>query len=193
MALIPTINITQADNGVFITLYDTTGIYDVNSNPGGYGNPPANPDVIDITAATLELLIMAADGTYSTVYGPTSVVSGTPPAQTFPTDDITNSIDITVDLDDGYYKAIYVVTASAVDYTATEYFTFYADARCCFKQKALAVENCNCDCSGKKLDLIEMHIALEAIETAAADENAVNVYNAIAYAEKLCRNCCGCH
>jgi len=193
MALIPTINITQADNGSLITLYDTTGIYNVSTNPGGYGDPPANPDYTDVTAATLELQLMGSDGTFTTVYGPTSVVSGTPPLQTFPTDDITNSINIAEDLDDGYYKAIYVVTASAVDYTATEYYTFYSDARCCFKKKALAVENCPCNCDDKKMALIEAHIALLAIETAAADENSVDVYNAIAYMAKICKDCgCGC-
>jgi hypothetical protein len=173
MALIPTINITQADNGSYITLYDTTGIYDVSTNPGGYGTP--NPEDTDVTAATLELQIMGSDGTFTTVYGPTSVYT----AGVFPTDDVTNSIDISEDLDDGYYKAIYVVTASAVDYTATEYFTFYSDARCCFKKKALAVENCPCNCDDKKMALIEMHIALLAIETAAADENSVDAVGVV--------------
>lgn len=190
MALDLKINITQADNGAFITLYDTTGAYDAGTNPGGYGAP--NPATTDLNAATLQLYKMNEDGSYTSVYGPTSVYT----AGVFPTDDTTYGLDITLDLEDGYYKAIYTVTDGAVspeeNYSVTDYFTFYADARCCFKQKALKVENCKCGCSEVKLSLIEMHIAIEAIETAAADDNAVNVYNAIAYANRLCGCDCGC-
>lgn len=47
MALIPKFSISQVENNpALLVIKDTTGVYDVTTNPGGYGTP--NPDQSDL-------------------------------------------------------------------------------------------------------------------------------------------------
>jgi hypothetical protein len=192
MGLILDFNIEQSDDGSFFTVYDTTGIYDAVTNPGGYGNPPNNPDVSDFISATLTLKKLNRDGLFETVLT----------ENVYPT--IPNALNqgyvINQQLEDGYYECVLEIedgiTLDIIE--KTKYFTFYASSRCCFKKAALALDGCGGACKEKKLNLIELHIFLDAIEASAEDTSLSNsggieVYKNIEAMKKLCTKCgCGC-
>lgn len=192
MALVLDFNIVQEEDGSFYTITDLTGVYDVTTNPTGWGAP--NLDIASVTIATVDVQLMDEDGNFASVLtaGEKDVLD----LPNFPNDS-DGDIEKTVVLEDGYYKAIYYVTDGVTTYTTTKYFTFYSSFKCCYKKIALAVGSC-CDNQAKKLKLLEANVVLNALETAAAEQSpttggGLEVYKTIEYSEKVCQSCgCGC-
>lgn len=163
-----------------LTFTDTTGIYNVTTNPGGYGAP--NIDSTDITDATISIytpnstvpyiitfvittgnidsaIITNPDGTTNNVT--TNIV--TTQGLTFPFSTVLGSGSLAIDetwiggtedeaLTDGIYTIVYEVSDGSNEYNTTVYTLSKCNATCCItKAYANLDSDCGCDDSGLKV------------------------------------------
>lgn len=113
MALTPTISACLKNKCSDISITDTTGVYDVTTNPGGYPNPAG------VTAASLTITL--PDGT---IMAPVDVLSQ------IPADPITGSFtfnDISVP---GYTDGVMTILYEVTDASGTHPYTFTALFTC---------------------------------------------------------------
>lgn len=171
MALIPKLSVCQPNDCQKLWLWDSTGTYDVSTNPGGYGAP--NPDATAIVNAVIKVyppgysvpivftftiltgVITAAtrtdpNGTVTTV---TSSLNTTafPWTDTVPfilTSDLLN-IGESQSLESGNWFFEYTITNNSINYynTSTDTFIFCV-AECCVNKMLLKVDDCDCGCGG---------------------------------------------
>ena len=64
MALTPKLSYEERNDNCLLTITDATGIYNAETNPGGWGTP--NPDPVDVTVFDLDIIITISDGTETT-------------------------------------------------------------------------------------------------------------------------------
>lgn len=163
-----------------LTFTDTTGIYNVTTNPGGYGAP--NPASNNVNGATISIyapgstvpyiitfvittgnidsaIITNPDGTTDNVT--TDVV--TTQGLTFPFDAVTGTGALLIDetwiggtedesITDGVYTIVYEITfEDTTTYNTTVYTLSKCNACCCItKAYANLKANCGCDDNGLK-------------------------------------------
>lgn len=137
MALVPTINVCVKTACSVLTFRDTTGIYNITTNPTGYGSP--NPIVGDFDTATLT--IIAPDET-EYVLDLISLDAGFPSNNrdyeyTIPYTSIGNRTNI----EDGYWQFIYTITTNSdIQYIASKTAIFTCNSECCVKAMLLDID-----------------------------------------------------
>ena len=142
MALQPKISTCIKNDGCSaIILNETTGVYDADLNPGGYGAP--NIAVGDVTET--HIFVTLPDGTIVDITDPVGL----------PTSDSELEYEITAsaldmdNIEDGLYVIEYTVTDGITTYTTgTKYFLYSCNVDCCVSKmfaKIATVTSCQCD------------------------------------------------
>lgn len=185
MALTVRATVEQNDNGTLLRITDTTGIYSLTNNPNGYGAP--NPEWADATAITLTFEKMDEDSVFTTE-ATEDIFPMIIPVDYF---SLQEPYELALTLSDGWYNITYTVTIDAVDYEYVIEKAFYADIRCCYKNKALAAAGCKCNCKDKIMALLELKVNIDAIQAASDADNGLAVIDALEAAALQCSNC-GC-
>lgn len=177
MALAPTISICY-HNCKTLQITDTTGLYNVDSNPGGWNAP--NAAMSNVTKIEISI-----NGTITNL---TTLLPATV------TGNFTMSLS-DLGLADGFYDFIYTVYYSTgtpavpttVTYNLTEFIT--CSARCCIDKLVLRLSDNHCDCSdGELIDTITDAEAmlLSAQTSAAACGNRTQAINTLKTVQSIC-------
>lgn len=187
MALIPTIQLCLTSTCDVLTFSETTGVYDVSTNQGGYGTP--NPAIADFVSAVL------------TVTDPDGVEYEIDLFDDFPTSntDATYTIDLAdlggrTSIEDGYWQFEYtLVDDEEEEYTATKSYFFYCQTRCCVNKLLARISTCETclddKVNNKKImDYIKAKAFLGALENAAGCFNEDAFDNILSIINKICRN-----
>lgn len=178
MALSPTFHVALKTTGTNFYFTDTTGVYNVDSNTGGYGDP--NNEGSEITSAIIRITD-PNDETYD--YDVTSQIPDT----------VTGEIDFTAfngDWDDGLYTFEYIVTGSQTTNTKiTKIFTPKVD--CCVDQVlAKFVENFTCDdCYDEYMEVIKVMYLRDALHIAGLMKNKTQISNTLTLLTSICELC----
>lgn len=184
MPLTPTISACLKNKCSDISITDTTGVYDVTTNPGGYPNPHG------VTAATL--LITLPDGTPMPIVDVLSQIPADPITGTF----TFNDIEIP-NYTDGVISIIYTI----VDGTGTHQYNFSAlytcKARACVDNMwaDVACKTCsgNCDLADIIDDANLAEGLLRGLESGAVCCDAACVDKILSTITRLCEwNNCNC-
>lgn len=136
MALIPTINVCVKTACSVLTFKETTGTYNVTTNPGGYGTP--NPITGDFVTAVLT--IIAPSGTQYDV-DLIDLSAGFPSSNvdfeyTIPSAQIGSRTNI----EDGYWQFIYTINDGVDTYIASKTSIFTCNAQCCVNSMLLNID-----------------------------------------------------
>jgi len=137
MALELKLKVDSDKTSIFI--FDASGIFDANDNPGGYGAP--NPEIADFDTAIVEIFIPGA------TVGITIDVFPTLPNITDTGFGIL-ATDLGLDvIMSGIYKIIYTVHDANTDtnYSVTCYVLLTADIECILDLEVSKIEACNLD------------------------------------------------
>lgn len=200
------------------TFTDTTGVYNVTTNPGGYGTP--NIESTDVTDATISIytpgstvpyiitfvietgniasaIITNPDGTTDDIT--TDVV--TTQGLTFPFSTTFGSDSLLIDetwiggttdesITDGVYTIVYEVTDGTNTYNTTVYTLSKCNACCCIS-KAYANLNSNCGCDDNGLKTVQR---ADAFLQSAVNAANLGMYEAsqtnVEKALEICTNNC---
>jgi hypothetical protein len=201
MALIPTISACL--NGCTgITITDTTGFYNVTTNPSGWNDVltvyRVGPSTPNVQSATLTFTLNSATTPFLTVDVTTIVENAIFPTFDLhsyaPVDSAGNSI-----LADGSYTIRYtIVDSDDVTYITDTVIAVYCNVACCVANKAAAVasELCNdCDSQAYEDFLIADGIlqALKAVAECSGESEFLKLLNKL---QRLCGTSttggCGC-
>lgn len=177
---------------------ESTGVYDSNGNPGGWGNP--NYDVSDVIDA--RLIIVLPDGTSVTIDSNSSV----PVFPTLP-DSTGNSIfNVTSTmlgvsgLEDGIYNITYQVDLNSVfgqtiQAQVTIYQLLTCNIKCCVDKLVAKIPDYNCDCSNPAVENALLAQALySALCCAGKCGNLTAVDNLLETLNRICDSTdCGCN
>ena len=184
-----------------ITITDTTGFYNVTTNPFGWNNDltlwRTDADDPYVTAATISISLNGGDPTVVNVLS--TVQQAVFPVYTLyeyaPVDSSNNST-----LQDGYYNIIFTVKDSNDEVYETEIeFVVYCNVACCVSKLAakVAQELCNdCDSDAYNDFLIADGI-LQSLKAVAESKGTAEFSKLLTKLQKLCNqttgNCgCGC-
>jgi len=191
MALIPNINLCVQSGCTELIFRETTGIYNVTTNPGGYGTP--NPNADPAAADSVVLVITSPDGIEYTLD-----MAG---LSSFPNDNTEFEYSIPLSLigdrtviEDGYWQFTYTVTFSAVSYSVTKSYFFYCNANCCVSKMLSAISltditDVNNSKNNKNIEkYIRVKTLLESIKGAANCGNETQFNKIITLINKFCRN-----
>jgi hypothetical protein len=144
MALIPNISACLKNKCSDISITDTTGVYNVTDNPGGYGTP--NDEGSEVISAILDITL--PDGSVVTE----DVTSQIP-------DTVTGDIefnDISIpNYTDGVISILYTVNAASGTYTYTYTALFTCKARACVDNMWADVACRTCSGSCDLADIID--------------------------------------
>lgn len=211
MALVPKICLVESGDASYVQLYDNTGTYDVDVNPGGYG--PPNPPSTDIVSAQI---VFEFDNIANPITLDFDISSGivgtvTKTDQLGNVETLTNS-DFNIDLfpfpsnDPMQFPASFFIPAATIipdQYVTITYtvatandtfanvFTFLLNSvSCCCLQKAwlkYAQGKCN------DVDPIKIQNAMNGLLAENAVGNLPAARNELKILNKLCAGCgCGC-
>lgn len=193
MSLKLNFDICQSTSCKWFSFKETTGIYDTNSNPGGWGSP--NPELVDGTNATLVITLPGSTT-------PTSVDI----SSYFPSDDNTFSINITNtdlglgvndSLPGGIYQITYNVTVETSVYSKTKYIIISCQYDCKIEQllSDLVISECCLECDNEDFDKVVYLKTLLCIAKQAAEcgnlnraQEAINTLDNLLSGIKKC-NC----
>jgi hypothetical protein len=168
-----------------LTFYETTGIYNVDTNEGGYGapNPDANPATQDAT-----IKITDPDGEEYTITLETFPTNNEDSGYELPLSSIGNRTSI----EDGYWQFLYTVTIAGTPYTATKSYFFYCESECCVAKLLAKIEPDECGCDEKNNKRIDNYTKartyLASLKNAASCFNENNFNTIKELLAKLCRN-----
>jgi hypothetical protein len=179
MALVPSINVCVRDACSTIIFKETTGAYNVTTNPTGYGAP--NPTVVSVTAAGLTVTPPSGAG-----YSIDMLAEG------FPTSNEDLEFELTdTPYEDGLWTFVYTVTSGATTYTATYSALFHCTITCCVNKMLLDIDTeCDCDeLNSKKIqEYTKAKAFLDALKGYAycgSTEKFDNIYTIL---QRMCGN-----
>lgn len=186
--------ITESDDATSFSVKETTGIYDVSTNPTGWGSP--NPTIGSATAATITLsqLTDAATNTYTdavtvSVYPTLPNVTETEVVVT--AEDFDYGTDAT--FPDAVYKIIYSVTSNAGSITpVTQYRAFTSILDCNIKQLSDRVSICTCNCDGLNEQLRGVMYYRRLLSAAICCGNVLAIMKYIEKLTHMLSSCNGC-
>jgi hypothetical protein len=201
MALTPTIS-TCLNGCISITITDTTGFYNVTTNPGGWNDSSTvyriGPSTPNVQKAELAFTLNSASTPFLTVDITTTVQNAV-----FPTFDLYTYAPVDIfgnsTLADGSYTIKYTVTDNNdIEYITDTLIVVYCNVDCCVAKKAAAVasELCNdCDSQAYEDFLIADGIlqALKAVAECSGESEFLKLLNKL---QRLCGTSttggCGC-
>lgn len=189
MALIPNFTVCPKRGCSTLIFNETTGIYDVDLNLGGYGTP--NPATTDVT--TWSIIVTLTDGTIVTITDPVGL----------PTSNSDLEYEITagaLDLDtitDGLYTIEYTVTVGATTYTSgTQYFLFTCNIDCCINKMFARIPSTSCECDSPLMKNALYARALQlGLKANAGCGDTAAIDDLITKLNKICgfsQSDCGC-
>lgn len=193
MAFEVNFTISENCNCKQLTFVDTTGTYNVSSNPTGWGTP--NPDITDAHYGELEITSPAGVVTIIDVVGTGDFPNG---GNTASLVILNTDLGYTEDekLPDGVWKFKLTYGESSITDvigSTTVWKMFLCQAKCCVANMfaALPVTECNCDSS--KLDnAIFADRMLTALKYAAQRGDTSKFTNLLTLVNNLCSDDCGC-
>lgn len=140
MALELSIDLCLRNNCTELLFSDTTGVYSLTGNPGGYGNPNTSTQEID----TLTLVVTDPDGNVYTL-----TESNLPD---FPTDndDFTYALPLNLlgnrtSIEDGYWTFRYTINTADNSYTVILGKVFTCSINCCIQKMRDKIRLKSCD------------------------------------------------
>lgn len=178
MALAPTFDVSLKTTGTNFYFTDTTGVYNVDSNVGGYGTP--NDEGADITSAIIRITDPSGE-TYD--YDVTNQIP----------DSVTGDVDFTAfngDWADGLYTFEYIVTGTQTTNTSIKRI-FTPKVDCCVdKLLAKFVENFTCDdCYEDYQDVVQLMYLRDALHIAGLMKNQTQITNTLTLLNGICELC----
>ena len=193
---IRTMTAEQSSDGTKIYLTETTGSYNITTNPHGWG-APGGLAIGSVTNATVVFTNMTTNTNYEVVTYPTLPTTSTTTAFTVNYGDI-GGVNDTVIADAVW--AIRIKTNNGVNgldetlNTTAFYMVTMYNAKCCVKSKMteISLDDCQCDSTAMTL-AIDSWYWLEAAEAAACSGYVTRAKNILALVNRLCGNAdCGC-
>lgn len=185
-------SICQTSSCSKLIFKETTGIYNVSTNPTGWGAP--NATIGTATSAILTITLGNSLSYNIDLFATTN----------FPTSDKTFEYEITNE-DIGYITGVaipdqiidfkYTVIANSITYTQNYKQAFYCNVNCCVNSmfKNLDV---NCDTCDKQIKQtsIDAFLMLKGLIYSANSGNISNFNNDLATLQKICKNsnCSNC-
>jgi len=137
MALIPTINVCVKTACSVLTFKDTTGVYNVTTNPGGYGSP--NPSMAGPWTSVILTIISPDNISYPVNLATHDFPNNNTAFEyTIPMSAIGNRTKI----EDGYWQFIYTITltSGSVTYIASKTSLFTCNSSCCVNSMLLDIK-----------------------------------------------------
>jgi len=185
MALTPTINVCIKSACTQLAFYDTTGEYNVSTNPGGYGSP--NPNTGSFTSAILT--IITPDNTIYNV-DLTALSAGFPNSnEEFSYIIPSAQIGGRTTIEDGYWQFIYTID-NGTTYIASKTSIFTCTSTCCVNKMLLAIDfeaSFDNKANNKKItDYLKAKAFLDALRNYAYCGNTSKVENIKLIIDKLC-------
>jgi len=197
-SLIPKFKIFQSSDGINLNIIETTGLYDINTNQGGYGT--INPDVADVSL--VQLTITVANGTYTFTNDPNSVTYPTILDGYLPDDASTNLLQIAssylgqvagTQLTDQIVTLVFTYTGTfnAVTFTAetTVYFAANAQLLCCYDKALSKASTGSCGCENPdefKVKVNTLSALIKAYVYAAECDDVCNAEDLLSQAQAIC-------
>jgi hypothetical protein len=166
---------------------DATGVYDVATNPGGWGSP--NPDY-DSSGLVISMEITASDGTVTQINDLEDQVTST----------VTGAFtynDIEVDLPDGWTTIEYTVATDSTSVSTTIKIFTYCKIQCCVFNKMLDMRTFDlCEEKEKIAAYMHMWMLYKALQFAANGCNDSAASDILSRLKSLCEVStspdCGC-
>lgn len=188
MAFKPTISACLESGCTNLVVTDTTGIYDVSTNPYGWEDA-GTLAAADLASATILIEYVDEDGDVSTV-STTDVLSqiADPVTGTFEFDPIVG------DYPDGQYIITYtLIDSSDVTYRKSINTFLFCNVKCCVQQLLATVPDllCNCNYSETLQELFDAQVMLEGLKANATCGNTTAMYQVLTRLQRLCdfENC----
>lgn len=195
MSLVLHFNICQSADCKSFIFSETTGAYNVDSNPTGWGSP--NAATGSASSATLIVTNNLTGVSYTINLFTEGFPSSSSDGTFYVTSDMIGGADDT-EIDDGYYTFVYTVVIggqSPVTYTQTVRQGFYCQVRCCVFSMAKDIDH-ECDCGlDQKIEVIGAFILLKGLEASANCGNDIKFNKDLAVLQKMCLNsgCTNCN
>jgi hypothetical protein len=201
MALSPTIS-ACLNECTGITIKDTTGFYNVTTNPSGWNANSTvyrvGPSVPNVQSATITITLNSSPTPLVTINVATDIQNAI-----FPIFDLYTYAPVDVfgntTLADGSYTITYtIVDSNDITYTTDTIVVVYCNVTCCVSKKAVAVANelCNdCDSQAYEDFLIADGIlqSLKAVAECSGEAEFLKLLNKL---QRLCGTSttggCGC-
>lgn len=195
MALSLSFSILESDNRESISITETTGEYNANTNAGGWGAP--NPTIASALTATLLIELRNEDGTY-TAYETVDLFDHLPNITETPftitSEDAGFGADST--FPDGIYRLTYTVSGDdggAYEADTTDIVVLKGAIDCCYSTLAAQASACVCNCDGLNKKLSDLDYYFIQLERSEAALDWVYVNNYLTKIAELCDGCgCGC-
>jgi len=144
MALIAKSTVSLSCDGESFLFTETTGAYNVSTNPGGYGAP--NAALADCTA-TLVITNDSTDVEYDSI---TMTPSSSNGATLIELEDILlDGVELTA-IEDGVWKFLYTVTSASVNYTSEVKVLVIKSINCSLVELAHKYSDDSCGCCNNK-------------------------------------------
>ena len=168
MAFTPTLTFCLSNSCTELSVSETTGVYNVTTNPGGYGTP--NPATGDVSSYVL--VITDPDDVEYTI---DLFANGFPTTNS----DFEYSIPLTslgnrTVIEDGYWQFAWtVVSTGPVTSTGNSAYYFTCNTECCVAALLANIVledngcNCNDDATAKQMDYLRAKAFLESLKNAA--------------------------
>lgn len=194
MGLVLSTNVCEGSDCGSLIFSETTGLYNAETNPTGYGAP--NPSTSDIVSA--ELVITLANGTSYTIdlfaTGDFPTTNTAFEYEILPTDIGYNSDNDQIE--DQIITFVYTITTNtAVKYTQTVVQAFYCQVECCVNRMFLELD-LDCDCIKDEMDeALKAYAMLQGLKAAVNCGNNTAYTNILAQLTKLCgtNGCSSCN
>lgn len=206
MALELKISVTTGSGNFLFS--ETTGAYNVSTNPTGWGAPN---DIL-ANVSTWSIAIYKPDSV-TLLPGTTPVTLSNPAG--LPTATIPNSLTISPQqigyatgesLPDGIYQFVYTVDVviggpAPIDntYTITQYVLIYAGVQCCAGKLAVKAASSGCGCSGgcggcgdDASNFEKVMLMIEAAKYSIQCGSITSAAKAIVHAQEICNGCQSC-
>lgn len=191
MALIPSITVSLHSDGESFKFTETTGLYDVTSNPGGYGAPNAT------TGASTGSLVVK-DLTNDVTYDAITITPSSSNGITYITEAMLEVAGVAIsDIADGIWSFTYTVTSASVDYT-TEYRTLVIkEINCRMTALSLKYADKSCGCCNNRSFrelFVEAHALYASLCASVTCGNVALINEQITFLETFlsdlnCKNC----
>lgn len=165
------ISIQKASDCTKLTVLDKTGIYNANTNPGGYGAP--NPELAEVTAAKIDVTYPGASAAISL-----DVFPGLPNVTDTGFDITLTNLGITGEsLPDGLYIVTYVIDGTQViggnnvpfSASITCSIVILCTAECCVDTAIVELARLSCDCKTNKPRIEQILLADVLLDAAHSD------------------------
>lgn len=189
MSVVLSFEICESSSCNSLIFKETTGVFNIFTNPNGWGNP--NEETSAATAAVLTIEL--ASGSITTI---DLFATGF-----FPTSDPTfefliNGSDIGYpeQILDQVIKFTYTVTTATTTYTQTIYKALYCQVKCCVNKMFLDLDF-SCDCIDDKLNTaLKAYGMYRGLVSAADCGNITNFNNILSQLNKICSglSCSSC-